>query len=325
MILGSRLITAVVVIVGVPAVLTGYVALAEWFVEKLPFKLRPKVRPWLWISPAFLFLGVFLMYPAIDTIYLSFFSSSGKTFVGLSNFEYFFTAPNTLTALRNNAYWLIGLSGFTVILGLVFAVLFDRVKYESSAKAVLFMPMAISFTAASVIWKLMYDYQPAGAAQTGTLNEILSIFGLQPVAWTVNPAINNPALIWVGIWMWTGFALIILSAGLKGIPNEIIEAARVDGGNEWQIFRSVIVPMMSTTIVVVATTMVINALKVFDIIYVMTGGFFHTQVLAVQMYIEMFTNFAFGHAAAVATILLLTIIPFMLINIRRFQEQEKIR
>jgi alpha-glucoside transport system permease protein len=325
MILGSRLLTAVVVIIGVPAVLVGYVGLVEWFMGKLPFSWQPKIRPWLWLLPALVLMGFFLLYPAVDTIYLSFFNSAGNKFVGLSNYLYFFTTPNTLISLRNNVYWLVFLTVFTVVLGLVFAVLFDRVKYESTAKAILFLPMAISFTAASVIWKLMYDYQPAGAVQTGTLNKIITMLGGQPVAWIIDPNINNPALIWVGIWMWTGFTLIILSAGLKGIPTEIIEAARVDGANEWQVFRRIITPMMSTTIVVVATTMIINALKVFDVIYVMTGGFFNTQVLAVQMYIEMFTNFAFGHAAAVATILLVTIIPFMLINIRRFQEQEKIR
>ncbi len=325
MLLGSRVLTAIVVVVGVPAILSAYIYLVEWSVGKLPFALQPKVRPWLWLMPALILMGVFLLYPALDTIYLSFFSSNGKEFVGLGNYTYFFSTSGTLTALRNNAYWLVFLTIFTVALGLVFAVLFDRVKYEATAKGILFLPMAISFTAASIIWKLMYDYQPAGAAQTGTLNQIITMFGGQPVAWIINPSINNPALIWVGIWMWTGFSVVILSAGLKGIPTEIIEAARVDGANEWQIFRRIITPMMSTTIVVVGTTMVINALKIFDIIYVMTGGFFHTQVLAVQMYIEMFTNFAFGHAAAVATVLLLTIIPFMLINIRRFREQEKIR
>lgn len=325
MLFGSRILTAIVVVVGVPALLTGYVALVEWVVSKLPFKYQPKVRPWLWLMPAFVLMSVYLLYPALDTIYLSFFNSGGNKFIGLSNYTYFFSTPNTLTSLRNNAYWLVFLTLFTVVLGLVFAYLFDRVKYEPTAKGILFLPMAISFTAASIIWKLMYDYQPAGAVQTGTLNQIVTLFGGQPVPWVTGPNINNPALIWVGIWMWTGFAVVILSAALKGIPTEILEAARVDGANEWQVFRSIITPMVSTTLVVVGTTMVINALKVFDVIYVMTGGFFHTQVLAVQMYIEMFTNFAFGHAAAVATILLITIIPFMLINIRRFREQERLR
>lgn len=325
MLLGSRLLTFIVVILGVPAVLVAYVAIIEWLIGRLPFVWQPRIRPWLWLAPALILMGVFLLYPAVYTVYLSFFNSTGTKFIGLANYIYFFTTPNTLISLRNNVYWLVLLSVFTVLLGMIFAVLFDRVKYESTAKAILFFPMAVSFTAASVIWKLMYDYQPPGAVQTGTLNQLVTLLGGQPVAWIVNPNINNFSLIWVGIWMWTGFTLVILSAGLKGIPTEILEAARVDGANELQVFTSITVPMMSTTIVVVGTTMVINALKIFDIIYVMTGGFFNTQVLAVQMYIEMFTNFAFGHATAVATILLVTIIPFMLINIRRFQEQEKMR
>jgi alpha-glucoside transport system permease protein len=199
------------------------------------------------------------------------------------------------------------------------------VKYESVVKGLIFMPTAISFTAASIIWKLMYQFQPISVPQTGLLNQIIVSLGGQPVSFTTQPNINNFALIWVGIWMWTGFTLIILSAALKGIPVEIIEAARVDGANEFQIFRNVIVPMISTTIVVVGTTMVINALKIFDVIYVMTGGFFHTDVLAVTMYTQMFTDLQFGRASAVATILLVAIIPFMLINIRRFQAQEAIR
>jgi len=325
MILGSRVITLFVVLIGVPLVLIGYIGLVEWVVGKLPFKWRPRIRPWLWLLPALAFLSIFLVYPSIYTIYLSFFNTSGKQFVGGQNYVYFFTTQGTLNSLRNNAYWLILLTFFTTGLGLIFAVLFDRVRYESTAKGLVFMPTAISFTAASIIWKLMYQFEPAGAVQVGMLNEIITGLGGQPVAFTVEPAINNFALIWVGIWMWTGFTVVILSAALKGIPVEIIEAARVDGANEFQIFRSVIVPMISTTIVVVGTTMVINALKIFDVIYVMTGGFFHTDVLAVTMYTQMFTDQQFGRASAVATILLVAIIPFMLINIRRFQVQEVIR
>jgi alpha-glucoside transport system permease protein len=325
MILGSRVLTLFVVLIGVPLVLMGYVGLVEWAVGKLPFKWRPRVRPWLWLLPAFFILGVFLLYPAVYTIYLSFFNTSGKKFVNVQNYIYFFTTQGTLTSLRNNAYWLVLLTFFTTGLGLIFAVLFDRVKYESFVKGLIFMPTAISFTAASIIWKLMYQFQPISVPQTGLLNEIIVSLGGQPVSFTTQPNINNFALIWVGIWMWTGFTLIILSAALKGIPVEIIEAARVDGANEVQIFRSVIVPMISTTIVVVGTTMVINALKIFDVIYVMTGGFFHTDVLAVTMYTQMFTDLQFGRASAVATILLVAIIPFMLINIRRFQAQEAIR
>jgi alpha-glucoside transport system permease protein len=179
--------------------------------------------------------------------------------------------------------------------------------------------------AAGIIWKLMYDYQPPAKPQTGTLNAIVTALGGQPVPWLVDRVTNNPALIWVGVWVWTGFALVILSAGLKGIPQEIIEAARVDGANEWQILFRITIPMMSSTIAVVATTMVIYALKAFDVVYVMTNGNFGTDVIANRMYKEMFNYNQFGRASAIAVVLLLAIVPVMLININRFRQQEAIR
>ncbi len=185
--------------------------------------------------------------------------------------------------------------------------------------------MAISFVAAGVIWKLMYDYISPGRPQTGTLNEVVTLFGGQPVPWLINRITNNGALITVGVWMWTGFALVILSAGLKGISKEILEAARMDGANEWQILWGIIVPMISPTITVVATTMVINALKAFDIVYVMTSGNYATDVMANRMYTEMFIVGHYGRASAIAVVLLLAIAPVMAVNIRRFRIQEALR
>ncbi len=258
-------------------------------------------------------------------MYLSLFNASSTKFVGVDNYVFFFTNSGTLISLRNNLLWLVFLTLFTVTFGLLFAVLFDRVSYEAAAKALVFLPMAISFVAAAIIWKLMYDYQPAGRPQTGTLNALVSLTGGQPVPWLIDQTTNNPALIWVGIWMWTGFALVILSAGLKSIPDEIIEAARVDGATEFQILRSITVPMMGSTIAVVATTMIINALKAFDIVYVLTSGNFNTDVIANRMYKEQFIFSNTGRSSAIALILLLAIVPVMLYNIRRFREQEAIR
>jgi alpha-glucoside transport system permease protein len=283
------------------------------------------VRPWLWVGPALFLLTVYLIYPTLNTMYLSLFDADSSQFVGLENYKYVFTNQNMLSSLKNNLLWLVLLTALTVGFGLAFAVLFDRVKYEAVAKALIFLPMAISFVAAGVIWKLMYDYQPPGHAQTGTLNAVVAGLGGQPIAWLVNPKTNNPALIWVGVWVWTGFALVILSAGLKGIPQEIIEAARVDGANEWQILTRITIPMMSSTIAVVATTMVIYALKAFDIVYVMTNGNFDTDVIANRMYKEMFNYQQFGRASAIAVVLLVAIVPVMLININRFRRQEEIR
>lgn len=321
----DRIVLALIVVVGVPAATVAYIALVEALTGRLPYHTRLRVRPWLWVGPALFLLAFYLIYPTLNTIYLSLFNADSSQFVGLENYKYVFTNQDMLSSLKNNVLWLVLLTALTVGFGLTFAVLFDRVKYEAVAKALIFLPMAISFVAAGVIWKLMYDYQPPGHPQTGTLNAVATTLGAQPIAWLVNPKTNNPALIWVGVWVWTGFALVILSAGLKGIPQEIIEAARVDGANEWQILTRITIPMMSSTIAVVATTMVIYALKAFDIVYVMTNGNFNTDVIANRMYKEMFNYQQFGRASAIAVVLLAAIVPVMLININRFRRQEEIR
>ncbi len=287
---------------------------------------RGSLLPWLYIGPALLILVFFLVYPTLHTFYLSLFDERSGEFVGLENYAFAFTAKAMLTAFRNNLLWLVLFTVLTVGLGLAIATLTDRVRYEAVVKSVIFLPMAISFVGAGVIWKFMYAYRPAGAAQIGLLNATLSNFpNFEPIGWLINKMINNFALIAVGVWIWTGFCMVILSAALKGIPKEILEAARADGANEWQTFRHVILPMMRPTIAIVATTMVINVLKVFDIVYVMTNGAFDTEVIANRMYKEMFHFRNFGRASAIAVILLLAIIPVMVANIRRFREQEAMR
>jgi alpha-glucoside transport system permease protein len=202
----------------------------------------------------------------------------------------------------------------------------------------IFIPMAISFVAASVIWRFVYAYRPPGFEQIGILNAAAQGLGLDPQAWltaqnvaftqTILPAplhTNNISIIIVGVWIWTGFAMVILSAGLKGIPTEVIEAARVDGANEFQIFRRIIMPLVAPTMAVVATTLVIQALKIFDIVWVMTAGNYGTDVIATMMYKQMFNYTDFGKAGALAVVLLLAIIPIMLISIRRFRAQEETR
>jgi len=284
------------------------------------------IWPWVYIAPALLILGFFLVYPIINTFYLSFLDERSESFVGLSNYIFAFTKKPMLIAFRNNLLWVIVFTVFTVSLGLIFAVLFDRVRYEAVVKSIIFLPMAISFVGAGVIWKFVYAYRPAGTPQVGILNAVLSKFPyFEPIGWLVNKLTNNFALIFVGIWIWVGFCMVILSAAYKGIPKELLEAARVDGANELRVFSHIVIPMMKPTIAVVATTMVINVLKVFDIVYVMTNGQFDTEVIANRMYKEMFQFHNFGHASAIAVILLLVIFPIMIINIRRFREQEALR
>ena len=321
----DRLITALIVVIGVPAVLFGYIALTERLIQLVPERVQGRIRPWFWLAPGLLFLAVFLVYPTIYTAYLSLLDRASKEFVGLANYEYFFTTSDTLISLRNNAIWLVLLTAFAVGAGLIIAILVDRVRYESVAKSVIFVPLAISFVGAGVIWRFMYDFRPAGTEQTGTLNGLLAGVGVDPVPWLINPPFNTVALIIVAAWIWTGFCMVILSGALKGISAELLEAARVDGANELQVFRSITFPLLLPTIAVVATTMVITSLKAFDIVYVMTNGAYGTEIIANRMYKELFAFGQPGRASATAILLLLLIIPVMAINIRRFRQQEAIR
>ena len=282
---------------------------------------RDRLIAWFWIAPAVLFVAIFLVYPVINTIWLSLFSDDSTRFVGLANYKRIFTQSSMIEILRNNLLWLVVGTVVTVFLGLVIAVLVDRVRIESVAKAAIFIPMAISFVGAGVIWKFMYQYAPKGQTQTGLVNAVVTRFGFPPNAWLVDTRVDNFALIAIYVWMWTGFCMVILSAALKSVPAEILEAARVDGASEFAIFRRIIVPMIMPTIIVVSTTMVINVLKIFDIVYVTTGGDFNTNVVAVAYYQQLFNFSNYGVGSALAVILLVAIIPIMYFNIRRFREE----
>ena len=323
----QRLLLAVAVCIGVPAVLVGYIVLTEVFLRLFPEKAKGRIRPWLWLLPAILFLVVFLVYPTIGTIIRSFQNSAGTQFVGLDNYTWFFTNNSTLSALKNNVLWVIITPLFCVLFGLLIAVLVDRVRYESAAKSLIFLPLAISAVAAGVIWRFMYEYRPPGEPQTGTLNAFVGLFGAGPFPWITMDTLsfNTILLIVVMGWIWTGFCMVIISAALKGINPELLEAARVDGANEWQVFRGITLPLLLPTIAVVSTTIIITALKTFDIVYTMTNGNFDTEVVANRMIKEMFINGNFSRASAIAVILLLAIIPIMAINVRRFRAQEALR
>ncbi len=292
--------------------------------------------PWMYVLPALIVMTIFIVYPGLNTFYLSFRNTpntdwatancvAGQPCWGIfENYRYALTSDIMTTAFGNNLKWILLMVSGTVILGLLIAVLADRVRYESVAKAIIFLPMAISFVGAGVIWKFVYDYG-TGDVQIGLLNALVTSLGGKPVSWLTEPQINTVMLIIVGVWMWTGFCMTILAAALKGVPTELQEAARVDGATELRVFFSITVPYIMPTITVVITTMVINVLKIFDIVYVMTGGNYGTEVIANRMYIEQYTSFNTGRAAAIAVVLIVVIIPAMIFNIRRFREQEAIR
>ena len=316
----SNIFYAIILMLIIPIGLYFYINITELLSPKISKKSKKSIAPWFWIAPALIILIVFLVYPVINTFMLSFMNANSTKFIGLDNYKFIFTDEKMLVALRNNLIWVVFFTFITVSMGICLAVITNAVKYEIAVKAIIFLPSAISFVAAGVIWKFMYAYKPAGEAQIGTLNALLSIFmkNFKPQAWLFNPTLNNWALIIVGIWIWTGYAMIILSAGLKGIPNSILEAARIDGANNLTIFLKIILPMLSNTITVVTTTLIIMVLKIFDIVYVMTNGNLGTEVIANRMYKEMFSARNYGRASAIAIFLLFAIIPVMIINIKRF-------
>ena len=321
----SRILDVVVAITLGCGGVIGLFYLANYGIHALPKPWNRHFLPWVYIAPAMGILSAYLILPTIQTVYLSFFDGRSANFVGLKNYVFAFTNRAMLVAFRNNLLWLVLVTGVSVSLGLVIAVLVDKVRYEPIAKSLIFLPMAISFVGASVIWKFVYAYKPAGDEQIGLLNAIMVSLGFEPVGWLVERSVNNLALIAIMIWLYTGFCMVILSAAVKGIPEDVIEAARIDGANGWQIFWRVTIPMIRSTILVVSTTVVILVLKVFDIVFVMTGGNQGTEVIASRMIKEMFNFRNFGRGSAIAVILLLLIIPVMISNIRRFRAQERLR
>lgn len=319
--LDNRVLLGLLVVVGVPALICGYVILVEAVLRRLTPKTGHRIRPWLWVLPAIAFLSVFLVYPTIATVIRSLFNRRGDSFVGLENYAWFFGSSGNLVAIRNNALWAILLPLLVVGIGLLVAVFADRVRYEVAVRSIIFLPMAISAVAAGVIWRLMYDFDP----RVGTVNAVVSALGGQPQALLSNEPWNNIYLIIVGMWMMTGLAVVVLGSGLKGIPLELMEAARIDGANEWRVFWSVVYPLLRPTIAVVTTTVLIFALKTFDVVFVMTNGNFGTEVMANQMYKQLFQFTQEGRAATVATILFVATVPLMVLQIRRFRQQEEFR
>jgi alpha-glucoside transport system permease protein len=315
------LVMLVAVTVGVCGAWALFWIANDW-VSHLPGdRLRGAVRPFVFFGPALVLLLVYLVYPAVNTIYLSFLDAKSEDFVGLKNYAFVFSEPNIRIAFRNNALWLITATSACVLLGLVVAVLVDRIRLEALAKSFIFLPMAISAVGASVIWRFMYAFQPADRPQIGLLNAIVVALGGQPTGWYTRPPLNNFALIVIMIWLQTGFCMVVISAALKGVPGELIEAARIDGANELQLFLKVTVPYIRGTLITVATTVLIAVLKVFDIVYVMTRGNFDTEVVANRMYVEMYRFRDFGHGSALAVILLLAVIPAMVVNVRKLRKQ----
>ncbi|GAP62581.1 alpha-glucoside transport system permease protein [Ardenticatena maritima] len=318
----KALLSLVAIVWGVGGTALLYVVM-NFVVESLPPNLMRLLQPYVFVGPAMAILGWYLAVPTIRTFWLSLHDRTGEKFVGLSNYVAVFTERAMFEAFRNNLLWILFGATFTVVFGLIIAVLADRSRFENIAKSLIFMPMAISMVGAGVIWNFIYEVRDINSPQIGLLNAIVVALGGEPQAWTalIQPW-NNLFLIVVMIWMQTGFAMVIFSAAIKGIPDELLEAARVDGANELQVFFRIMLPYISGTIITVLTTVVIFALKIFDIVQVMTGGQFGTHVIATQFYRQAFTNQNKGYASAIAIVLLITVIPVMIYNLRHFSEEE---
>ena len=285
---------------------------------------RAVIRPWLFLGPALLLLGVYLVYPVIATIILSFYDRSGGVFVGLANYRWAISDAGFRQSIFNNFLWLLVVPAACTFLGLVIAVLTDRIWWGNIAKSLVFMPMAISFVGASVIWKFIYEYRGTGETQIGLLNAIVTFFGGDPQVWIALPFWNNFFLMAILIWIQTGFAMVILSAALRGIPEETIEAAVIDGASGWQIFWKIMVPQIWSTIAVVWTTITILVLKVFDIVLTMTNGQWDTMVLANLMFDWMFRGGGdSGRSAVIALVIMAAVTPIMVWNIRQANRESE--
>ncbi len=343
------IITLVAIVWGVGGVALLYF-IFNWLVEQLPLEWTARLQPFVFVGPAIAMLVWFLALPAVRTLYLSLFGRNGPPevplsklftapleyfstlstqFIGLHNYADILTNRLMLEAFRNNVLFWIGIATpLTVVFGLLTAVLADRSKFERTAKSLIFMPMAISFVGASVIWNFIYEVNPPDAPQIGLLNALVVSFGGQPHGWTNYTLIspwNNLFLVIIVLWLQTGYAMVLFSAAIKGIPEELMEAARVDGANEFQIFFRIMIPFIMGTIITVTTTIVIFTLKIFDVVWVMTGGQFDTDVIATQFYRQSFINRNSGYGSSLAIILLIAIIPVMLYNLRQIREEEAFR
>ncbi|KRC59321.1 ABC transporter permease [Agromyces sp. Root81] len=305
------------------AVFAAVVGLLIFFIDKAPKKGRDYWQLALFLLPAMLFVVIGLVYPAIRTSLLAFQNNSGEwTF---DNFIWMFTQPAAIRTLINTFIWVALAPIISTAIGLAYAVFIDKSRGEKYYKVILFMPIAISFVGASVIWKFVYEYRSGDREQIGLLNAIVVAFGGEPVQWMQTDPINTILLIVIMIWIQTGFAMVLLSAAIKGVPSEQVEAAQLDGTNAWQRFRNVTVPGIRGSLVVVFTTISIATLKVFDIVRTMTAGNFDTSVVANEMYTQAFRASEVGRGSALALILFVFVLPIIIYNVNVLRKQREIR
>ena len=321
-----KLINAILTVVaGIGVALVLYWVLNK-LAELLPGKWEDRLKPYLYILPAVAMIALYVVYPGIQTIVYSFANAQSTQFVGTQNYTKLLSSSGFRDTVLTTLVWVIVAPLAAVLLGLLVATLVDRLRPrgEKTAKTIVFFPMAISAVGAATVWRFVYAYAPAGQPQVGIQNAIITALGFDPVAWLEQRQyyLNTMFLIIMFLWAQVGFSMVLLSAAIKGVPTDTVEAARVDGANERQVFRRVIFPQIMPTVVTVYVTVIIGVMKLFDIVYVMTNGSFNTNVLATSFFNELFTNFNNGAAAAIVVILMLFVIPVMIFQVRQFRLQE---
>jgi alpha-glucoside transport system permease protein len=315
-IIAPNLITLVLGLVAFAAIVILVFILAE----RTTVKAQEWAKYLVFLVPAVALLIIGLIYPAIRTLILSFMNDTSERFVGFENYVWAFTRPEILQVLTNTAIWVIVVPIASTFIGLVIAYLTDRMKTAAVVKSLIFMPMAISMVGASIIWKFVYDFEPnLKKVDIGLLSSLSKAVGITPPNWLLENPLNTFLLIVVMIWIQTGFAMVVLSAAMKNIPDEVVEASMLDGASQLKRFVQITVPMIRSSIVVVLTTITIGVLKVFDIVRTMTGGNFSTNVIANEMYSQTFRALNYGTGSALAIILFLGVLPIIWYNIRQLR------
>jgi len=324
-----RFINALLAIIGGVGVALLLYYVLNRLVEALPQKWEERLKPWVFAGVALAVIGLFLIYPAVRTFVLSFANATTTAWVGLENYTDLLSSRDFQITLGNTLLWIAVVPAVTVALGLGVAVLADRLgpQSEKLSKSIIFLPLAISGVGAATIWRFLYEARPAGEPQIGLLNAIWTAFGFDPVAWLTVDTLrfNSFLLMVVVIWAQVGFSMVLLSAAVKGVPVDTLEAARIDGANERQIFFKVTVPQIWGTVITVFITVLITVLKAFDIVFVMTNGNFNTDIIAVRFFNELFRNGDNGKAAAIVVMLMIAVIPVVAYQVRHFRAEEAAR
>ena len=294
-------------------------------VDRAPKRGREKVQLVAFLAPALVLLAVGLLIPAIRTVILSFKDPFSVEWVGFENYAWMFTNAGSRRILLNTAAWVLLVPTLATVVGLLYAIVIDKAKGESFAKALVFMPMAISLVGASIIWKFIYTVRPADDNQIGLANQLLVLVGLEPYRFLQDPPWNTVFLIVILIWIQAGFAMVILSAAIKAVSADVIEAARLDGVNAWQMFRNVTLPSIRPAVVVVMVTITITTLKAFDIVRTTTGGQFDTGVVATELYDQAFVFGEVGKGSALAVLLFILVLPIVIYQVGVLRSQREIR